>query len=123
MSKHLRAWRKIFGFTLQEVAAKIGIHYSAIQKWETGVNAVGMPELELLGRAYDIPAFALTVDPVNRATADNLIRACRIVTQADARACDAWLTYGEQALLNSNDDPVPDPKRKKPRRRGDDTAK
>jgi len=113
MSQHLRAWRQILGFTLKEVGIKIGIHYSAIQKWETGRNAVGMPELELLGRAYDVPAFALTLDPVDRERADNLARACRVVTQADARAVDDWLAYGERALLNMRDDPQPEPPRKK----------
>ena len=116
MSKYLRAWRKHFVFTLKEVSAKIGIHWTAIQKWETGVNAVGMPELEMLGKAYDVPAFALTMNPSTPEVAENLIRVCKIVTQAsDTRACNDWIEFGEKALLGLRDDPESEikPKRRK----------
>jgi transcriptional regulator with XRE-family HTH domain len=48
MSAYLKKWRTTLGFTLEQVAAKIGRHFTTVQKWETGVNAVGMRELELL---------------------------------------------------------------------------
>jgi transcriptional regulator with XRE-family HTH domain len=51
MSAYLKKWRTTLGFTLEQVAAKIGRHFTTVQKWETGVNAVGMRELELLGTA------------------------------------------------------------------------
>jgi hypothetical protein len=57
-----------------------------------------MRELELLGTAYGVPAIALTLDPVNRKTAEQLIRAHRILTQSEDSATESWLTFGETML-------------------------
>jgi transcriptional regulator with XRE-family HTH domain len=99
MSAYLKKWRVTLGFTLEEVAAKIGRHFTTIQKWETGINAVGMKDLELLGAAYGVPAIALTLDPVNRRTAEQLVRAHRILTQSTDQTVDEWLRFGETMLV------------------------
>jgi len=98
MSAYLKKWRTTLGFTLEQVAGKIGRHFTTVQKWETGVNAVGMRELELLGKAYGVPAIALTLDPVDRKTAERLIRAHRILTQSTEATIDEWLRFGETML-------------------------
>lgn len=98
MSAYLKKWRTTLGFTLEQVAAKIGRHFTTVQKWEKGVNAVGMRELELLGKAYGVPAIALTLDPVDRKTAERLIRAHRILTQSTEATIDEWLRFGETML-------------------------
>ena len=103
MSLYLRKWRLAFGFTLHELAGKIGRHFSTIQKWELGINAVGMEELELLGGAYEVPGILLTLDPVDRATIERMIRAHRILTQSDEKATDEWLRVGEQMLPKKSD--------------------
>jgi transcriptional regulator with XRE-family HTH domain len=114
MSVYLRKWRLTLGFTLHELARKIGRHFSTIPKWELGINAVGMKELELLGAAYDVPAILLTLDPVDRQTIERMIRAHRILTLSDEKASDEWLRVGENMLPRKPDHEADvSPKRRK----------
>jgi len=98
MSVHLKKWRLLLGFTLAEVGAKVGKHFSAVGKWETGINAVGMKELELLGRAYGVPAILLTLDPGNRERMEFLMRAHSIIFASDPQNAEAWLSFGEKTI-------------------------
>ena len=109
MSVHLRKWRTLLNFTLEEVAARIGRHFTTVNKWETGVNAVGIKELELLGAAYDIPALVLMMDPIDRETIPRLILAYTLITNATPDALDHWLEYGNKTLPRKEVEPPPDP--------------
>jgi transcriptional regulator with XRE-family HTH domain len=106
LGQHLRKWRTVLGLTLDDVAVKIGRYFTAVQKWELGINKVSMKELELLGAAYGVPAIALTLDPVDRAHVDRLIRANRILENAPGDVADAWLLYGERKLRRPRKPPA-----------------
>lgn len=91
---HLKAWRLILGYTLEEAAARIGVHFTTIDKWERGINQVGMKALTLLGQAYDMPPLTLALDPGDAERATRLITASIIIHESDPVACDKWLQKG-----------------------------
>jgi hypothetical protein len=57
-----------------------------------------MRELEMLGAVYGVPAIALTLDPVNRKIAEQMIRAHRVISQSEDQPVDEWLRFGETML-------------------------
>lgn len=50
--RFLRDWRKLSGLTQQEVAERIGVVHSTVQKWETGEVPVSLRRLETLAPLY-----------------------------------------------------------------------
>lgn len=98
MSQYLKKWRELLGFTLQDVSAKIGRHFTTIQKWESGKNAVGTRDLELLGKAYGIPPMALSFDPKDQRRVRQIMRTIELVTAADPELTDTWLKAFESAV-------------------------
>jgi transcriptional regulator with XRE-family HTH domain len=50
--RHLRLER---GITQEQVASLLGITYQQVQKYESGVNRIGLPRLRVLQDFYDVP--------------------------------------------------------------------
>lgn len=91
MSRYLKAWREALGFTLTDVSAKINRHFTTVQKWETGRNAVGTRELMLLAEVYKVPWMALTFDPIDREHALLLQQAYDLIAKAQPNVTRRWL--------------------------------
>lgn len=59
ISENIKKIRKDHGWTLKELAAQIGVHFSSLSRWETGVQEprakyrrriatiAGIPEIDL----------------------------------------------------------------------------
>ena len=95
---YLRDWRTFTGLTLEQTGAKVGVHFSTIQNWETGVNAPGSEDLDRLAQAYGIHPLALFFHPDNPAKAELLSRAFNVVSEAQEGDVLPWLAMGERFL-------------------------
>jgi transcriptional regulator with XRE-family HTH domain len=60
---HLKEYRKRAGLTLQQVAARLELHATSVQKWETGVSSPTARDLMRLAHVYDVHPGALFLDP------------------------------------------------------------
>jgi transcriptional regulator with XRE-family HTH domain len=60
---YLREYRVRAGLTLKELAERLEIHFTAIQKWETRVSSPTIPHLLNLAHIYEVHPAALFFDP------------------------------------------------------------
>lgn len=95
MPLYLRDWRDALGLSLTAAAAKIGCHFTTLQKWEKGGRAVGAEELSRIARAYGVDEIALFFHPENRDAAERARRALAILREMDPTAADRWLDLAE----------------------------
>lgn len=95
MAIYLREWRKAAGLTLEHVGNKLGIHLTALQKWEKGVNAVDTRDIERLGKLYGVHPSALFYHPEDVGAAKRLGRAHDVLQRMPPDKADHWLTLGE----------------------------
>lgn len=107
MPLYLRAWRDALGLSLTSAAAKIGCHFTTLQKWEKGGRAVGSEELSRIARAYGVEEIALFFHPQDRQAADRARRALLILRTMDAAAAEKWLELAE-AMQAPRALPAPD---------------
>jgi len=98
MPLYLREWRQAARLTLVQVADRIGQHFTAVQKWEVGVNAVDMRDLERLAAIYGIPPVAFFYHPEDREQAERLARAHKVLANVPADKAEKWLVTGEAFL-------------------------
>ncbi len=91
---YLKQWRLLRGYTLEEAGARVGVHFTTIDKWERDVNRISFAALQALGRAYDVPPLALALDPHDKEIATRLIHAHAIIVASDPEAVDKWLLKG-----------------------------
>lgn len=55
VGRRIRERRKIVGFTQQKLAEKLGISFQQVQKYEKGLNRVGVSRLVKLSAALNVP--------------------------------------------------------------------
>jgi transcriptional regulator with XRE-family HTH domain len=60
---YLREYRVRAGLSLKELARRLEIHFTAIQKWETRVSSPTIPHLINLAYIYEVHPAALFFDP------------------------------------------------------------
>lgn len=92
--RHLRAWRERAGLTLEQVAEKLDVTHSAVQKWERGQVPVTLPRLQELAPLYGAQPFELLFPPAEREQAATLAQAWEILRQLPPDQAAAWLLTG-----------------------------
>ena len=55
VGSRVRSRRNILGLTLETLAAKIGVTYQQLQKYEKGVNRIGASRLYRLSQVLEVP--------------------------------------------------------------------
>ncbi len=60
---YLREHRTLAGMTLKDLAERLELHFTAIQKWEKGVSSPTVPHLLNLAHIYGVHPGALFFDP------------------------------------------------------------
>lgn len=91
---HLRAWREKSGLTLEQVAEKLNLTHSAVQKWERGDSPVTLPRLADLAPLYGAKPFELLFPPDQREQAAHLSEAWEILRAMPGDRAAAWLMTG-----------------------------
>lgn len=98
MPLYLREWRNSLGLSLTQASATIGVHFTALQKWEKGTRKVGSKELRRIARAYGIDEIALYYHPDDRDAAARARRALLILGDMDPQTAEQWLRLAETML-------------------------
>lgn len=65
MKTRIRELREIYGITRRELAEKTGLSYTALSKWESGVNEISFDKAITLARALHCDVSDLTYGSVN----------------------------------------------------------
>lgn len=95
--RHLRAWRRKVGLTLEQVAERLGVGHSAVHKWESGEVPVTLPRLESLAQLYGAKhPFELLFPPGEGNQAGALAEAFAILQVMSPGDRDAWLQVGRR---------------------------
>lgn len=55
VGRRIRERRKIVGLTQQKLAEKLGLSFQQVQKYEKGLNRVGVSRLVKLSAALEVP--------------------------------------------------------------------
>jgi len=92
---HLRAWRQYRGLTQAAVASRLAVKSSTISRWERGVLAPRMDDLERLAEAYRASVPALMAPPQQPDFLATLEHVQRIIGHLDADSLTHWLAVGE----------------------------
>lgn len=61
--KHLRAWRKLRGMTLEQVAAALDVSHTSVSRWEKGDMEITSKTLVALCRLYGVAPEMLLYPP------------------------------------------------------------
>lgn len=55
VGQRIRQRRKVLGFSQTELAARVGVKFQQVQKYETGVNRVAASRLWKIAEALEVP--------------------------------------------------------------------
>lgn len=80
---NLRAWRAHFGFTLEQVAERLGVSHSTVVRWETGENGVSDEVFAAIAAAYGITVAELSAPPADAGRARELHRLMEAMRRLD----------------------------------------
>lgn len=94
--KNLRAWRNFRGLTLEEAADKLKVHYSTLQRWETGGIVPNSVALTKLCQLYQITAADLLLTPQEVEDNKRAKELLAIAQDLDADGYQALLTIGRR---------------------------
>lgn len=97
---HLRAHRKLRGFSQERVADAIGVKYNTVSGWETGARTVNLADLEKLADFYGIHAAALLLAPEDGPKFEAMRRASALAERMGPDAAEDWLKMGERVAGN-----------------------
>jgi transcriptional regulator with XRE-family HTH domain len=92
----LRLWRHHLGLTLEDVAIKLGVSYSAVAKWERGETPVDLETLRRLADAFGIEPGSLLLAPGIEGKFDLVEIAHRILETGDRENLEAWIEIGSR---------------------------
>ena len=94
MWKNLRPWRKASGFTLQEVAERLGVTHSSILRYEKGAVKPSPEILTALAELYGCTPAELEVPPGQREQGRRVHDAILLAKSLPAEVVDRWLEIG-----------------------------
>lgn len=92
---HLRAWRLFRGLTQATAAARLRVKPATLSRWERGVLAPRMDDIEVLAETYATTATALLSPPQQPDFLRTHDRIGRVVGRLDADSLEHWLAVGE----------------------------
>lgn len=101
MHKHLRAWRKASGLTLERLENIIGSKGNTISGWETGSRTVDLDDLKKLADAYGVHPAALLFEPPGGLEFERLRSADAVLKKMDPDSAKLWLEMGNK-LASAN---------------------
>ena len=101
MWQHLRAWRKLTGKTLVEVAKALGTTHSTVLRYERGEMKVPNEVIDQLAKLYGCVPAELQHDPAKREVGRRIHDAIELLHSLDPQAAERWLEIGR--LLNKRD--------------------
>ena len=96
MHKHLRAWRKASGLTLERLENIIGSKTNTISGWETGSRTVDLDDLKKLADAYGVHPAALLFSPPGGAGFESLRTADALIKNMDEDSAKLWFEMGKK---------------------------
>jgi transcriptional regulator with XRE-family HTH domain len=95
LTKHLKAWRKSAGHTLETAAEALGVAHTTVGKWENGVTQMPLDRLDDLARLYRAQhPWELLFPPDDREHAPKLADAHAILRALPPDQAAAWLLIG-----------------------------
>jgi transcriptional regulator with XRE-family HTH domain len=95
MHAHLRAWRRMRGLSLKQVAEALGKSHTTVSRWEQGTVPLTLTDLERLASQYGCTPSQLASDPANAGLIARLDRTQKIVETMDEEKLEHWLSIGE----------------------------
>jgi len=94
MHKHLRAWRKKFGFTQERVGNTLEVAHTTVGRYESGEVTLSSKQIQALTRLYGITVGQLASPPEEAEMVRVLDEVQMIVTGMDVDALQHWLALG-----------------------------
>jgi transcriptional regulator with XRE-family HTH domain len=91
MWKNLRPWRKASGFTLQEVAERLGVTHSSILRYEKGAVKPSPEILTALAELYGCTPAELEVPSGKRQEGKRVHDAILLAKSLPGEVADRWL--------------------------------
>ena len=92
---HLRIWRLMKGWTLVQLADRLGVSHSAIITWEQGKTGVDEGTFASIAEAYEISAAELSVLPSDAMHARALHRLIEAARNLDERRVSRLADFAE----------------------------
>lgn len=92
MQKNIKKWRERIGITQEALADYMGVSIPTVSRWETGVNAVNLRQLENIANCLHITVPQLLSDPDDIEKYSDILR---VAKNMDRETYDAWLNVGE----------------------------
>lgn len=96
---YIRQWRKYCGFTLEKLAAEIGVTHGAISQLERGQIKYTQLMLEAVAGAFRCePAYLLMFDPIRDDADMRILKIWRSASEKDKqRLLRLWAAMQEEA--------------------------
>jgi transcriptional regulator with XRE-family HTH domain len=103
---HLRAWRHVAKFTLEQLSERIGSKPNTISGWETGSRTVDLDDLKKIADAYGVHPAALLFAPPGGQLFISMKEAADLLSRMDQDAIAEWLAIGRRIAPQAkpNDD-------------------
>lgn len=95
MPLYLKEWRDAHGLTLVQLGSRLGKHFTTIQKWESGGNAVDTNDMQRLADVYGVHPAALFFHPNEKSAAERLQKAHQILSDMTEEQAEHWLKTGK----------------------------
>ena len=95
MWKNLRSWRRSAGFTLQEVAERLGTAHSSILRYERGEVKPSPEVIAALAELYGRTPAELEVPPNQRQKGKRVHDAILLAKSLPEEMVDRWLEIGQ----------------------------
>jgi transcriptional regulator with XRE-family HTH domain len=96
LHEHLRAWRHVAKFTLEQLAERIGSKPNTISGWETGGRTVDLDDLKKIADAYGVHPAALLFAPPGDKLFIDMKEASAILARMPPEAIAEWLAIGRR---------------------------
>lgn len=104
MTTHLRAWRRLKGLTLQQVAARLNVSHTTLLRYEKGVVMPPDDAVKQLAQIYDCTPAELEVDPEQRRKGQRVHLAIELAKALSPELAERWIEIGELLRKEARED-------------------
>lgn len=104
MSMHLRAWRRLAGLTLQQVAGVLSIAHTTLMRYEKGFVVPADDTVRRLAEIYGCTPAELQLDPKDRKKGQRVHLAIELAQNLPPEFVDRWLELGQLMIEKKDKD-------------------